>query len=163
LAGVVASAPVLHTALGQQRLKVLLVKSVGRLLPSLAVRPGLDVKKLMRDDAVLEDRRRDALVHDQVTAGMARDVLDLSARVLSDAELFRTPLLLIHGRCDVINLLSGSEEMIAKLKGDRTLQVYDGVRHHPHNDPERGRIFESVVAWLDAHTGARSRGRETSV
>lgn len=41
--------------------------------------------------------------------------------------------------------------MISKVRGDRTLRVYDEVLHHPHNDPERQRIFADVVAWLDQH------------
>ncbi len=149
--GVVASAPVLHTALREQRSKVLLVRTLGRLLPALGVRPGLDDTKLMRDDAVLADRRQDPLVHDRVSAGLARDVLDTCDRVLREAERFAVPLPLVHGRADEINFLRGSEEMARKVKGDCTLHVYDGVRHHPHNDPERNRIFGDVVAWLDRH------------
>lgn len=151
VSGVVASAPVLHTALSKQRVKVLAAKSIGWVLPSLGMRPGLVDTKLMRDDAVLAERRRDPLVIDRVTAGLARDVLDTTGRVLRDAHRFPAPLLLIHGRADEVNFLSGSEEMISKVKGDRTLRVYDDVLHHPHNDPERHRIFADVVAWLDQH------------
>jgi acylglycerol lipase len=151
--GVVASAPVLHTALSKQRLKVAIARTIGRVAPSLGMRPGLSEAKLMRDEAVLADRRRDPLVHDRVTAGTARDVLDAAARVLREAHRFPAPLLLIHGRADEVNLLSGSEEMAAKVPGDATLRVYDGVKHHPHNDPDRTAIFEHVVAWLDGHLG----------
>jgi acylglycerol lipase len=148
--GVVASAPALHTALGKQPLKLAVARTLGRLLPTLGMRPGLSDTKLMRDDAVLADRRRDPLVHDRVTAGMARDVLDAVARVRRDARAFPAPLLLIHGRADEVNFLSGSEEMAAKARG-ATLRVYDGVKHHPHNDPDRATVFEHVVSWLDDH------------
>jgi acylglycerol lipase len=151
LAGVVVSAPVLHTALRRQPLKIAVAKTLGRFLPSLGMRPGLDDTKLMRDDAVLADRRRDSLVIDRVTLGLARDVLATTDQVLRDCDRFPAPLLVIHGRDDEVNFSSGSEELISKVKGDRTLHLYDGVLHHPHNDPERHRIFADVVAWLDQH------------
>jgi acylglycerol lipase len=149
--GVVASAPVVHTALSRQRAKVAVAKTIGRIVPWLGVRPGLTDTKLMRDDAMLADRRRDPLVHDRVTAGTARDVLDAAAHVLREAHRFPAPLLLIHGRADEVNLLSGSAALAASINGDATLRVYDGVKHHPHNDPERASIYADVTAWLDAH------------
>jgi acylglycerol lipase len=150
-AGVIASAPVLHTALRKQRAKVAIARSIGRLFPRFSMRPGLDDTKLMRDDEVLANRRADTLVIDRVSAGLARDVLRATDHVLANGGRFPVPLLLVHGRADEVNFLSGSEELFAKVPGDKTLHVYDGVKHHPHNDPERARIFADVVAWLHAH------------
>lgn len=152
--GVIASAPVLHTALRRQRAKVLVARTLGRLVPSLGMKPGLDPQKLMRDDDVLADRAKDPLVIDRVTAGLARDVLRATDHVLANAARFPVPLLLLHGTADEINLLTGSEEMHASAASggaDVTLKVYEGVKHHPHNDPERTRVFADVVAWLDRH------------
>lgn len=151
LDGIVAAAPALRTKLREQRLKVLVAMSLGRMVPSLSLRPGLDPAKLMRDASVLEERSRDPLVHDRVSAGLARDALLAADRVLRDARDLSIPLLLVHGDADEINSLRGSEEMFQKVRGDRTLKVYEGVRHHPHNDPDRDRIFRDVISWLDAH------------
>ncbi len=151
LAGVVASAPVLHTSLSDRQAKVFVARALGAIAPGLGMPAGLDDTKLMRDQQVLADRRRDPLVHDRITAGLARDALAAAARILEQGGDISIPLLLIHGDADQINRLSGSQALASKAKGDCTLNVYADVLHHPHNDPERDVIFADVVGWLTAH------------
>lgn len=130
---------------------MLVARAFGRLAPRLSLPAGLDDTKLMRDEEVRAARRNDPLVHDRVTAGFGREALDAADRVLREAHRLSVPRLVIHGRADAIDYLSGSEALVAEAKGDVTLNVYDDVLHHPHNDPERTRIFDDVVSWLDRH------------
>ena len=36
----------------------------------------------------------------------------------------------------------------ARAGGEKTLHVYDGFFHEVFNDPERGRVFQDLAAWL---------------
>jgi acylglycerol lipase len=154
LAGAVISGPALHTRLRQQHGKVLLVRLLGGLLPTVALPAGIDDTLLSRDPAVIADYRQDPLVHDRVSLGFARDALAAIDRVLEEAASFPMPLLIVHGGADRLNLLSGSR-IVADRMGDRcTLRAYDGVFHQPHTDPETPRILGDVVAWLAARARA---------
>jgi alpha-beta hydrolase superfamily lysophospholipase len=151
LAGAVVSAPALHTALREQRLKIFLMRLVGGLVPSMTLPAGLDDTLLSRDPVMVQDRRADPLVHDRASAGLALDGLAAIDRVRRDVAEFPAPLSLIHGGADRINYLSGSEEIASKVRGDCTLRVSEGVFHQPHNDPDRKRILDDIVSWLDDH------------
>lgn len=113
---------------------MLVARAFGRLAPRLSLPAGLDDTKLMRDEEVRAARRNDPLVHDRVTAGFGREALDAADRVLREAHRLSVPRLVIHGRADAIDYLSGSEALVAEAKGDVTLNVYD-----------------DVVSWLDRH------------
>jgi acylglycerol lipase len=150
ISGAVVSAPVLHTAVAEQRLKVWLSMTLGRVLPWLSIPAGLDDSGLTRDADVLAAYRADPLVHHKASLGFARDVLLAADRVLAGAASIGVPLYLVHGKKDPVNYVTGSEAVAACL-GDRcTLVVHDEALHEPHHDPDAPAILDAVVAWLDA-------------
>lgn len=154
LPGVVVSGPALHTAAREKRLKVLVTRLFGRLVPTLTVSGVLDREKLMRDPAALAAYVADPLVHNQGTAGFGLDAIAAMDRVLERAQDLASPLLLLHGGADRMNYPSGSLHVADKLGSRCTLRVYDGVFHTLHHEPERGQVLDDVVAWLDARAAA---------
>ena len=152
VAGVVASAAALHTALREQKVKLLLVRLLAPLLPHLALPSGLDDTLLSRDPAVVAAYRADPLVHDRATLGFGQDAVRAGDSNLAGAAAFPVPLLLLHGGADRITYPSGSRAFAAALGGrDCTLLVYEGLLHEIHNEPEQGRVLDDVTAWLDRH------------
>jgi alpha-beta hydrolase superfamily lysophospholipase len=149
LAGVVASAAALHTAVREQRVKVLLTRLLGRVLPGVSVDPGLDATLLSRDPAVVEDYLGDPLVHRRMTLGLGRDAMTAIDRVLGHRDGFPAALLLLHGDADRVNYPSGSRHVAARLGERCTLREYPGVYHQPHTDPDSPRVFADLSAWLD--------------
>jgi alpha-beta hydrolase superfamily lysophospholipase len=149
VAGVVASAAALHTALREQRLKMLAARAVGPLLPALTVPSGLDDTRLTRDPAELADYRADPLVHRRASLGLGLDVDRAIDRVLATITELPAPVLLVHGGADRINHVTGSEQIARALGARCTLRVYEDVPHKPHCDPESARILDDVVSWLD--------------
>jgi acylglycerol lipase len=63
------------------------------------------------------------------------------------------PLLIMHGGADRLTPPSGSH-LVNELAAsdDKTLRIYNGLRHEILNEPERDEIIGEIVAWLDAHT-----------
>ena len=149
VAGAVVSAPPLRNALRGQRLKVLLARVLGPLLPGFTLPTGLDAAALSRDPAVVADYRADPLVHDRASLGLARDSLAATVE-LEAATALAAPVLLIHGGADRIAFPGGSRALAARLRGDVTLREHAGLFHEPHNEPERERVLDEVVAWLAA-------------
>lgn len=62
------------------------------------------------------------------------------------------PLLVMHGADDKLTPPTGSR-LVDELASseDKTLRLYDGLRHEILNEPEGPEIIAEIVAWLDAH------------
>jgi alpha-beta hydrolase superfamily lysophospholipase len=64
----------------------------------------------------------------------------------------RMPLLVLHGTADRLVPPVASEVVRAHAGSpDLTVQVYEGLFHEPHNEPERDAVLTDVLTWLDAH------------
>ena len=65
----------------------------------------------------------------------------------------RLPLLIMHGADDRLTPPKGSR-LVDQLAAseDKTLRLYDGLRHEILNEPEGPAIIAEIVAWLDART-----------
>jgi alpha-beta hydrolase superfamily lysophospholipase len=146
--GAIVSAPPLLNALRKQRLKVLLARALGGLLPWLAMPSGIDVRAISRDPAVLAAYLDDPLVHDRATLGLARDALVATAMVEA-ATTAPCPLLLLHGGADRIAFPEGSRDLARRLGGDVTLREYGLLFHEPHNEPEKDAVLGDVLAWVN--------------
>lgn len=154
LAGVIAAAPALRNRLAEQRLKMLLVRWLGRLWPTLALDSGLDLSQLSRDPAIQASIEADPLCHRTVTTGWGLAMLQAIALAQQSAGSFPVPLLLLHGTCDAIAYPSGSEAFAAAASVDRvTLRLWQGLGHELHSDPEREAVFRCLIAWLDQRLG----------
>ena len=150
LAGAVASGAALHTALREQKAKVLLVRMLGAVLAHVALPSGLDDRLISRDSDVVAAYRADPLVHDRATLGFGLDAMRAADAALAGAARFPIPLLLIHGGADRLTYPTGSRTFAAAVGPELcTLTVYDGLFHEVHNEPERTRVLDDIVAWLD--------------
>jgi len=154
VAGVVVTGPPLHNALREQKAKLVLVRLLAPLLPHLALPSGLDDTQISRDPDVVAAYRADPLTHDRATLGFGVDAIRASDSSLAAAATFPVPLLLLHGGADRLTYASGSRAFATAVGDDAcTLIVYDGLYHEVHNEPERARVLDDVVAWLDRRLG----------
>ena len=148
--GVIATSSGLHTALEKQHLKVLMAKILGALMPNTAIASGLDPKAISRDEKVVQAYINDPLVHDKISFGFGKTMLGVTTWTLAHANEFSLPLLLMHGKADMIAFPSSSTEFAAPLKEKCTLVLWDGVYHELHNEPEKNEVFTTMTLWMDA-------------
>jgi len=148
--GVIATSSALHTAVEQQKVKLMMAKVLGSLMPNTVLASGLDQKSLSRDDKVVEDYINDPLVHDKLSLGFGKTMLGVSSWTLAHAKEFPLPLLLLHGKADAIAFPSSSIEFAAALKERCTLVLWDDAYHELHNEPEKNEIFKTMTIWMDA-------------
>jgi alpha-beta hydrolase superfamily lysophospholipase len=151
--GVIATSSGLHTALEKQHLKIMMAKVLGALMPNTPIASGLDPTSISRDEKVVQAYNNDPLVHDKITLGFGRIMTGITGWVLAHAGEFSLPLLLLHGKADVLAFPSSSTEVAATLKENCTLVLWDDSYHELHNEPEKEEVFKTMTQWMDARLG----------
>ena len=148
--GVIATGSALHTSVEQQKIKLMMAKVLGSLIPNIVLASGLDQKSLSRDEKVVHAYINDPLVHDKLSLGFGKIMLGVTSWTLAHASEFSLPLLLLHGKKDMIAFPSSSTEFAAALKGKCTLVLWDDAYHELHNEPEKEKVFKTMTLWMDA-------------
>ncbi|MEJ7758533.1 MAG: lysophospholipase [Gemmatimonadaceae bacterium] len=149
LAGLIVSGvPLQPTGVAKAHL-VAIARILSRIVPAFSISLGLDEKGISRDPAVIEAYRRDPLVHPLVSMRWGTEILATIDRVRSLAGTIALPLLVVHGGADPINSPDGSRELLdAASSTDKSLHLYPGGLHEPHNDLDRSLVFQDVEQWL---------------
>lgn len=154
LEGVIVTALSNKTSLQDQKVKVLLSKILGSIIPKMALSSGLIPATISRDPEVVNRYINDPLVHHQVTVGWGRGALNVISWSDKHASEWSLPVLFMHGEKDVLGFAEGSREFSSKIKGDCTLKIWPGLFHEVHNEPEKEMVFEYLQNWLDGHLPA---------
>lgn len=152
VAAVVATGPAFDSELRKQRLKLAVVRSLGRAFATLTLPNGLRFERVNRDPDVVAERHADPLVHGRATARFAIDVVAQMDRVASAATRVAVPLLVVHGDADLINPLSASRRVVDRVPS-ATLMTCPGVYHGVEDEPEGPAILADVIAWVDRTLG----------
>ncbi|MGS2810472.1 alpha/beta hydrolase [Nocardia sp. MW-W600-9] len=148
VAAVVVTGPAFDSKLRNQRIKLAVVRSLGRIFATLTVPNGLRFERVNRDPEVVTERHADPLVHGRATARFAIDVLAQMDRVESAAARVAVPLLVVHGDADLINPVSASRQVV-DLVPSATLRTCPGVYHGLEDEPEGPVILAEIIAWID--------------
>ncbi len=131
----------------------LLLATMSRLAPGTAVRNGLDASKISHDPAVVRAYREDPLVHDRITARLARFIVDGARDAIERASALAVPTLLLVAGDDRLVPITGIHRFAQRAPRELLDErVYDGLWHELFNEsePARGRVFAELGAWLDA-------------
>lgn len=148
--GVIATGPGFKSAIEEQKFKVLMVKVLGKLFPSLTIKSGVDASGLSRDPQVAVAYTSDPLVHPLITASWGLSMMEAVALAYSGAPRFPLPLLLMHGTADPIAYPSSSLTYAEVAPKDKlTLKMWEGYLHELHTDPAKAEVFQTMLEWLD--------------
>lgn len=175
--GVLVTSPALHSSLEQQAIKVLAAKVLGALVPKMTIASGLDVDAISHDLEVIKAYNNDPLVHDRISVGLGKVLLQVCKYNLDHAGEFPLPLLLMHGAADTLAFPSSSIEFwqalaskheitiqnrsslearreeiqFAKpLEGKCSLVLWEGGFHELHNEPIKEEVFKTMTDWMNA-------------
>ena len=147
--GIIATSPGLHNAVERQPVKVMAVKVLGSVLPSISMTSGLDVNALSHDLEVGKSYINDPLVHDKFSLGFSKIMLSVTQWTLEHASEFSLPLLLLHDKSDTIAYPSSSIEFAAALNEKYKLIFWDDAFHELHNEPIKDEVFKTMTIWID--------------
>ncbi len=151
LKGVIATGPALHSALENQPVKVAIARVLGTLLPSMLLNSGLQTSHLSHDPQVEQLYVSDPLVHDKVSLGFGKIMLDNVGWTLAHAGEFPLPLLLMQGTQDMIAFPSSSQEFAKAAGAKATLVLWKDLYHEIHNEPNKAEVIQTMIRWMDDH------------
>lgn len=152
VAALVLSSPAFDPGLSRwQRLQL----AVGeRLFPNLALGNGLDPQLVSHDPAVVAAYRSDPLVHDRISAKLARSILDGAEVVFAAASTWPVPTLLMWAGSDRLVAPAGSARFAALSTAAAAQPVatrcFPRLYHEIFNElaTDRAEVFASLSDWL---------------
>lgn len=146
--GLVLSSPALATGIGAVMRKV--IDLLYRFAPNLALSNGLDARKISHSEAVVEAYQKDRLVHDRITARLARFIDSNGPRVVAAAPSWKVPTLLMYAGADKLVAPAGSRAFAAAAPRERvTSQCFEDLYHEIFNEADPSMVFEALNSWLD--------------
>ena len=148
--GLVLSSPALATRLGP--VQKILLATIPRLAPTLAVGNGLDPDFLSHDPRVVAAYRDDPLVHDRISGRLAAFIPAAGAQVLARAAQWSVPTLLMYAGADRLVDPRGSRDFAAAAPAPLlTSRCFDGLYHEIFNEVDARPVYALLMQWLDGH------------
>ena len=128
---------------------ILLAKLISLVKPTHLMNLGIDVDGLSSDAAVVKAYRADPLVQKKVSVRWGISILGAIERLRGAAQSLDVPVLMTHGRLDMINLPFGTTELFAKVTvRDKSIHLYEHSRHEVHNDVDQAQFGADVSDWI---------------
>ena len=135
---------------GLNAFQKLLLAILPKIAPNLAVGNGLDVMKISHDQAVIDDYKKDRLVHDRISPRLGRYIANAGAAVLAAAPRWTLPTLLMYAGADALVNPEGSRQFSQTApKKVVTSRCFDDLYHEIFNELEAENVFAQLKAWLD--------------
>ena len=154
LAGIIISGPPIQPVGIAKPYLVVIARILSGIWPRFAMDVGTGEDTLSRDPAMVHQTQNDPLTHSIATVRWGTECLVTIAAVRRNIDQLQVPILLVHGSADKVNDVKGSEEIFARITTDKTLNIYPGSYHEPHNDLDRNQVMADLVQWLDTHLAA---------
>lgn len=146
--GLVMSSPALDA--GMNAFQKFLVSVLPKIAPDLRVGNGVKPQFVSHDPAVVAAYKADPLVHDRISARLARFIAEAGPQTLALAAQWTVPTLLMYAGDDRLLNADGSRAF-AKLapKNVVTSQCFDGLYHEIFNELDARPVFAALKQWLD--------------
>lgn len=144
----VLSSPALDAGLGAVQKQ--LVSLLYRWAPNLAVSNGLDARKISHSATVVKAYQRDRLVHNRISARLARFIDHNGPRVVAAAPKWKVPTLLMYAGADALVRPAGSQAFARQAPAAvLTSRCFDGLYHELFNEEDPSEVFTTLQGWLD--------------
>nr|WP_315488689.1 lysophospholipase [uncultured Rhodoferax sp.] len=146
--GLVMSSPALDA--GMNAFQKFLVSVLPKIAPDLRVGNGVKPQFVSHDPAVVAAYKADPLVHDRISARLARFIAEAGPQTLALASQWKVPTLLMYAGDDRLLNADGSRTF-AKLapKDVVTTQCFDSLYHEIFNELDAKPVFDALKQWLD--------------
>ena len=145
----VLSSPALDP--GLNAVQKLLLAVLPKIAPNLRIGNGLDASLISHDPAVVAAYQADKLVHDRVSARLARFIADGGPATLAQAASWSVPTLLLYAGADRLVNPAGSRAFAAAApKTVLSAHCFEALYHEIFNELDAAPVFAELKKWLDA-------------
>lgn len=151
VSNLVLSGPALSPGEKVPALQLFVVRLLSVLLPNVGALT-LPASAISRDPVVVEAYEQDPLVYrGSIPARTMAELVAAMQAFPDTVGALRIPVLVMHGTGDTLVPLRSVEPVLARLGSpDRTVLRYEGLYHEVFNEPERERVIDDLMDWLDA-------------
>jgi lysophospholipase len=147
--GVVLTSPFLQSRMELPRMKVILGRLVGLVVPWLPVSTGLHPEWMSSDSQMVEQTRNDPLCARVATPRWYAGQLRAQARVMENAASVRLPLLALAAGADPIAEPAAADRFVQSAgSADKTFRLYPGLLHELLRETGREGIFQDILSWI---------------
>ena len=135
---------------GLSRFQKFLVSVLPKIAPDLRVGNGVKPQFISHDPAVVAAYRADPLVHDRISARLARFIAEASAQTVAMASQWKVPTLLMYAGDDRLLNPQGSRIFAAHApKNVVNAACFDNLYHEIFNELDAAPVFAMLKHWLD--------------
>ena len=135
---------------GLSRFQKFLVSVLPKIAPNLRVGNGVKPQFISHDPAVVAAYRSDPLVHDRISARLARFIVEASAQTLAMASQWTVPTLLLYAGADHLLNPQGSRTFAAHAPQNVVTAVcFKDMYHEIFNELDAAPVFGALTQWLD--------------
>jgi len=146
--GAIVTSPWIRLSYEPSKVKQVLAGLMRRVMPRFTQPTELIVEHMSRDMEEVASYRSDPRIHGLMSAGLWGAINDAAKEALHRASEINIPLLVMHGRADMIMSPSSSVD-IAQAAPKSTLKLWDGGYHELHNDLVKEEHFDFIVDWIN--------------
>ncbi len=135
---------------GLNRWQKWLLRVVPRIAPGLRMGNGLKSKYLSHDPEVVAAYLADPLVHDRISARLARFIANTGAQVIAAAPTWKVPTLLMYAGHDRLVDPAGSRRFAAAAPRAKVKAVcFEPMYHEIFNERDAAPVYMTLQNWLD--------------
>ena len=149
LSGIIASAPLIKTAEPLPKVLTFIVKMLKVVAPNVTLDNSIGGDKISTIPAEQAAYENDEVNHGRLGVGLADGMISGGEWVLSEAENWTAPLLLMHAKDDKLTSFEGSQEF-AKRAANCTFRGYTDSEHEIHNDSCRADVYKEIIQFIEA-------------
>lgn len=131
-----------------------LLSFVPRVAPNFRVSNGLNPDYLSHDAAAVAAYRADPLVHNRISARLARFIACTGPKVLAMAPHWKVPTLLMYAGDDrLLNPLGSRRFAKAAPKSKVKAVCFEKMYHEIFNEADAAPVYATLQRWLDRVVG----------
>ncbi len=131
---------------------VMVAKVFSRFIPGFNLKVELEGTSLSRDPEVAVGYMNDPLVHWNRTARWGTECLREVEWIKARPPEVCIPTLFVHGELDPLVSAQGAKAFFDQIQHpDKTMKIYPGGLHEPHNDIVYTEVVSDIREWLNAH------------
>ena len=137
---------------GINKIMIIALKILSRLLPSIHVKSPLPPEFISRDPEVVKAYVDDPYVYNVLTPRLGEQMNTYIVIGAQNAGKIKLPVLIQRGSEDTS--FSGQKDLFDAIGSqDKTFKVYQGLRHEVYNELPQDRkiVLADLHAWLDKH------------
>jgi alpha-beta hydrolase superfamily lysophospholipase len=137
---------------------VLLAKVLSAIAPGFLIKMKLEGSSLSHDPQVARAYMEDPLVHWQRSVRWGTENLKVIDWIKSHTREIDLPILFLHGESDPLLDPVGAQQFFEQIRyPDKTIHIYPGGLHEPHNDLNHKQVISDLAGWMDHYLSVARR------